>query len=274
MHQFSFFEDTSSKNLPTEPATEIQDAVQDTATDSKIVYLPYATGKKKGNQKTGEPQKVYPIRRYEDILRMANWLYQNKDPKYTLAFVIGVNIGLRANELLKLRFNQVFDADHRVRFVEDLLDTSDVLYIFQGKTDKNRPIFLNAACKDALEWYFDDIKKRKNTPSYLFPSREGGHIEVDTFRKVLKEAAQACGVKENIGTHTLRKTFGHHLWMQDPDARTDVTLIQAIYGHSDPRITMRYLGLDIYEFKRAYRKLKLNIVADPVFVGHGKPSPI
>ena len=232
---------------------------------------PGAKDKKPARQncRTGQSQKVYPIRKYEDILAMSNWLYQNQDTKYTLAFIIGVNIGLRANELLKLKYNQVFDEDGNVRYIEDLVDTSDVIYIYQGKTDKDRPIFLNAACKEALEWYFPNRGRRLYSGSYLFPSREGGHIEVDTFRKVLKKAARACGVKENIGTHTLRKTFGHHLWMQDPDARTDVTLIQAIYGHSDPRITMRYLGLDIYEFKRAYHKLKMNIVADHAFAGHG-----
>ena len=237
----------------------------------KVVDFPGVKNRKplRQNCKAGQSQKVYPIRKYEDILAMANWLYQNRDAKYTLAFVIGVNIGLRANELLKLRYNQVFDENGGIRYVEDLVDTSDVIYIYQGKTDKDRPIFLNTACKEALEWYFPSRGQRLHSNRYLFPSREGGHIEVDTFRKVLKEAAQACGVKENIGTHTLRKTFGHHLWMQDPDARTDVTLIQAIYGHSDPRITMRYLGLDIYEFKRAYHKLKMNIVADPDFAGHG-----
>ena len=212
-------------------------------------------------------QTVYPIRRYEDILAMANWMWENKNKIYSLAFIIGCNIGLRANELLQLKYNQVFDPEGNVIYQDDLADTSDVIRVFQGKTDKNRPIFLNAGCKAALEWFFPDRRDRVCTDAYLFPSREGGHIEVDTFRKVLKEAAFACGLKQNIGTHTLRKTFGYHLWMQNQEARADVTLIQAIFGHSDTRITMRYLGLDIYEFKLAYRKLRMNIAEDPDFIG-------
>lgn len=249
-------------------SSEIQQRprIEDKEKSGKILSFPQKNTPVRSTR-VGKEQKVYPIRRYEDLLSMANWLYLNKDRKYALAFIIGCNIGLRANELLQLRYSQVFDERGEVRYREDLTDTFDVIYIYQGKTDKNRPIFLNKACKDALEWFFPKRNSLLFSTDFLFPSREGGHIEVDTFRKVMKEAAAACGIRENIGTHTLRKTFGHHLWIQDPDARTDVTLIQAIYGHSDPRITMRYLGLDIYEFKRAYRKLNLNIVSDPAFAG-------
>lgn len=230
---------------------------------NKIIQFPNTP---EGYKRTNIPKGVYPIRKYEKILAMANWLYLNKDPKYVLAFVIGCNVGLRANELLKLRYSQVFDENGDIRFIEDLEDTSDVIKIYQGKTDKDRPIFLNRACKDALEWLFPDKEQRLKKDNYLFPSREGECIEVDTFRKVLKEAAKACGVKENIGTHTLRKTFGYHLFhTQSSEVRTDVTLIQSMYGHSAPRITMRYLGLDIYEFKSAYHKVNLNVVADPKF---------
>ena len=39
---------------------------------------------------------------------MANWLLEHKDRKYVLAFTLGINLGLRANELLSLKMNQVF----------------------------------------------------------------------------------------------------------------------------------------------------------------------
>lgn len=259
MEQMTMFSETA-------PVKQLRDL---NPSAGKVIQFPGSHQKHiRQNCKTGQKQTVYPIRKYDEILAMANWLYQNRDTKYVLAFIIGCNVGLRANELLKLKYNQVFDQNGNVRYEDDIADTSDVIYIYQAKTDKDRPVFLNLACKEALEWFFQDRGPRLHSNRYLFPSREGGHIKVDTFRKVLKEAAQACGIKENIGTHTLRKIFGYHLWMQDPEARTDVTLIQAIYGHSAPKITMRYLGLDIYEFKRAYHKLKLNIVADPGFLGH------
>ena len=151
-------------------------------------------GKKKPNNcKTGERQTVYPIKTHKDIIAMANWLYEHKDNKYVLAFTLGINLGLRANELFDLKMNQVFSPDGSVRLIEDEEDTSDGIDIYQSKTKKHRTVFLNAACKDALEWAFPIKGAYLHSEGYLFPSREGGAIQVGTFRKVLKEAAAACG---------------------------------------------------------------------------------
>jgi len=217
------------------------------------------------NYKKGGKQTVYPIRSYDDIVKMTNWILEHKERKYVLAFVLGINVGLRANELLSLRMKDVFNPDGSVRYAKDIEDVSDVIYVFQAKTDKYRPIFLNDSCKAALEWYFPVRNSNLYSEDYLFPSREGGSIKVDTFRKVLKEAATACGVKVNIGTHTCRKTFAYNVWLQTPEIRTDITMIQSILGHSDPKTTMRYLGIDQMEFKKVYHKLLLNVVEDRAF---------
>ena len=49
---------------------------------------------------------------------------------------------------------------------DDLEDTSDGIEILQSKTKKFRTVFLNEACKDALEW--------------CFPEREAIYIVMDT----------------------------------------------------------------------------------------------
>ena len=202
-------------------------------------------GKKKPNNcKTGERQTVYPIKTHKDIIAMANWLYEHKDNKYVLAFTLGINLGLRANELLDLKMNQVFSPDGSVRLIEDEEDTSDGIDIYQSKTKKHRTVFLNAACKDALEWAFPIKGAYLHSEGYLFPSREGGAIQVGTFRKVLKEAAAACGLKQNIGTHTCRKTWGWHQYKYNSEkANLDITMLQRAFGHSSPEVTLRYLGI-------------------------------
>lgn len=49
---------------------------------------------------------------------------------------------------------------------------------------------------------------------YIFKSREGNNrpITRQQVLNVIKDAAEAIGVKENVGTHTLRKTWGCHAW--------------------------------------------------------------
>ena len=49
-----------------------------------------------------------------------------------------------------------------------------------------------------------------------------------------------AGLQQNIGTHTLRKTFGYHLYKKTKD----VALLQCILNHSSPHITMKYIGIN------------------------------
>lgn len=226
-------------------------------------------GKKKPNNcKTGERQTVYPIKTHKDIIAMANWLYEHKDNKYVLAFTLGINLGLRANELLDLKMNQVFSSDGSVRLIEDEEDTSDGIDIYQSKTKKHRTVFLNAACKDALEWAFPIKGAYLHSEGYIFPSRESGAIQVGTFRKVLKEAAAACGLKQNIGTHTCRKTWGWHQYKYNSEkANLDITMLQRAFGHSSPEVTLRYLGITDEEDKALYKNMCINVVSDQDFVG-------
>lgn len=224
--------------------------------------------KKPNNCKTGERQTVYPIKTHKDIIAMANWLYEHKNNKYILAFTLGINLGLRANELLDLKMNQVFSPDGSVRLIEDEEDTSDGIDIYQSKTKKHRTVFLNAACKDALEWAFPIKGAYLHSEEYLFPSREGGAIQVGTFRKVLKEAAAACGLKQNIGTHTCRKTWGWHQYKYNSEkANLDITMLQRAFGHSSPEVTLRYLGITDEEDKALYKNMCINVVSDHDFVG-------
>ncbi|WP_436242946.1 tyrosine-type recombinase/integrase [Paenibacillus sp. LjRoot56] len=42
-----------------------------------------------------------------------------------------------------------------------------------------------------------------------------------------------------MGTHTLRKTFGYFAYK----AGTDIVLLQQIFNHSSPSVTLRYIGI-------------------------------
>lgn len=221
------------------------------------------------NYKKNERQTVYPIKKQEEIVAMANWLLANKGKKYVLAFVLGINLGLRANELLALRMNQVFASDGSVKIDPCLEDTSDGIVIHQSKTKKYRTVFLNAACKDALEWCFPERGSYLHCDGFLFPSREGGSIHVDTFRKAIKEAGKACGVRQNVGTHTCRKTWGWHQYKYNCNkANMDITMLQRAFGHSSPEVTLRYLGITDEEDKELYHNMCIHVVSDKAFSGH------
>ena len=55
---------------------------------------------------------------------------------------------------------------------------------------------------------------------------------------VLKIASEKLNI-EDVGTHTLRKTFGYWHYKQ----YGDVAILQDIFNHSSPSVTLRYIGI-------------------------------
>ena len=73
-----------------------------------------------------------------------------------------------------------------------------------------------------------------------------------------KDAAKACGIKQNIGTHTLRKTFGYFHYQSNHD----IVFLQRLFGHSSALITMRYIGIADEEEKKAYHDVSIDLLGD------------
>jgi integrase len=57
--------------------------------------------------------------------------------------------------------------------------------------------------------------------------------------KIINNACRKAGITDNVGTHTLRKTFGYHHYQQFHD----VAILQYLLNHSSPSITLRYIGI-------------------------------
>lgn len=261
-------------------------------------YVWASTFKKDGMRKLvarnsykGEEKKAYPIIQKRQLESMSSWLYTHKDKKYLLAFVLGINLGLRANELLSLRKHDLFLKDGTIRYVEDITDTSDHIRVYQKKTrnsrySKYRNVFLNAACVDILNWYFPHICSRLYTDKdvendrrsievdhcrggndFVFPSAQKcgkKEMTVDGLRKVLGEASKACGLPQNIATHTIRKTFGiaNGITKTVGGMQIDVDKVQRLLGHSSGETTLRYLDTDQMSLKADYHSCCLDITGN------------
>ena len=55
------------------------------------------------------------------------------------------------------------------------------------------------------------------------------------------------GLKE-VRTHALRKNFEYHHYKQFKD----ITILQQIFNHSFPSVTLRYLGINQDEIDKSY----------------------
>ena len=76
---------------------------------------------------------------------------------------------------------------------------------------------------------------------YIFKSRNGKNKPITRVRAytILNTAAKNIGLEE-IGTHTLRKTFGYWFYKETKD----IALLQQLFNHSSPSITLRYIGIN------------------------------
>jgi len=176
----------------------------------------------KGVKKGQGANTVEPIRDPEKIREMKEILLHQSYRNYFL-FTFGINSGLRISDILPLRVMDVRHTEH--------------LRIHEKKTRKTRKIPMTAALRNEIDKYICGMADS----DYLFPSRKGSKpITRETAWKIINDAANICGIEGSIGTHSMRKTFGYHFYQQTKD----VAMLQQIFGHSAPSITLRYIGIN------------------------------
>lgn len=165
---------------------------------------------------------VQPIRDKFKIEEMKSELLRNGTRDYLL-FVIGINTGLRISDILELKVKDVKGKTH--------------IAIIENKTKKNKRFKVN----NSLRYELDNYIKGMDDEDYLFKSRKGENKPITRVQayRILKNAGVNIGLSE-IGTHTLRKTFGYHFYQKTKD----VVLLQELFNHSAPSVTLRYIGIN------------------------------
>lgn len=185
---------------------------------------------------------VHPIREKRQIEAMKKVLRGNSLRNYAL-FVLGINSGLRISDLLKLKVSDVLDEKGSQR---------DRLVLREKKTGKSKEFPFGKTTRMALKEYLDSVELCQDDA--LFPSRKGkGHLSRQQAYNILNEAARDVGIKEAIGTHTLRKTFGYWAYKSG----VDITRIQKLLNHSSPSVTLAYIGITQEELDKVYLNLNL-----------------
>jgi site-specific recombinase XerD len=179
---------------------------------------------------------VEPIRNKKQIEALKKYLRGQNIRDYLL-FVLGINSGLRISDLLKLNIEDVQGQER--------------ISIREQKTGKAKDFPLSDTCKKAIHEY---LKSTNIKTGCLFASRKVDKpiTRVQAYR-ILNESAQRVGIKEAVGTHTLRKTFGYHAYTNG----VDITRILKLLNHSAPSVTLAYIGITKEELDNVYITLNL-----------------
>jgi integrase len=170
--------------------------------------------------------KVQPIRNPKDLERMKAILRRQSLRNYVL-FRVGCNTALRPGDLVGLRVGSVRDERGEIR---------ERITVRQEKTGKTARFKLPESVRKELTEYTAGMKE----DSPLFPSRQGGKaITTVQMWRIISTAADKAGIDE-IGAHSLRKSWGYRAYKDTKN----IAAVQHQLCHSNPKETMRYIGMD------------------------------
>jgi len=158
---------------------------------------------------------------------------KNKERDYAI-LTLFLNCGLRLSELVSININKIKN------------DTLTVI----GKGNKERTIYLNKACKSAIDAYLRvrpvDGVKDKNA---LFLSERKKRISNKTVQHIVKKYIKAAGLDpERYSTHKLRHTAATLMYKH---GNVDIRALQEILGHESVSTTEIYTHVDNQHLKNA-----------------------
>lgn len=172
--------------------------------------------------------------RDEQTLDIFNQNIVAVDQLYADVWHIGVNLALRVGDLIAIEFANIDVENARIKVVEQ-------------KTGKVRNIKLNDKVLNIIkrrrESYPDDV--------YLFqPHRRNRQTNKPVSKSSVYKAFRKASINLSVQctTHTMRKTRGYQLRR----AGYDISVISKLLNHSDPRVTMRYIGIDQDDIDETY----------------------
>jgi len=196
-------------------------------------------------------KEVQPIRDTKKIDAMKSIMRGESNYRDLLLFVLGINTGLRISDILALKWSSFINGGGR------LLKVGDQLNVVEIKTKKIKSFMINRSVAEALKLYYDSLAN-VNPDDPVFSSRKTDDGSLQPITRIaawqmLNRYANMVGLDDGIGTHTLRKTFGYHLYKKG----VALEYIQKMLNHSSPAITLRYIGITQEQLNDIYVELNL-----------------
>lgn len=184
-----------------------------------------------------------PFRSQSDRDAMSSYFRKRSARDHAL-FTFGLYTGRRIGDMVRLDVGDVAYIDKRGR-----LCVRDRIEIVERKTGKTIDLLLHPSARRTLSRYFrqrmcDAPSKGLLLLEPLFKSRQKNRrgeqrVTQQHVWRILKKAAEHCGIEYRVGTHSLRKTFGYNLYQ----GGTNIELIQKLLNHSSPEVTLSYIGI-------------------------------
>ena len=157
---------------------------------------------------------------------VASFLAAVRREKYRAVLTTIYAGGLRISEACRLRPGDI--------------DSKRMVITVRGKGGKERQTMLSVRLLDCLRDYWR--QERPARDGWLFPGNtRAGHTSPETVRNVFHKVIDAVGITKKVTPHSLRHCFATHLI----ESGTDVTVVQALLGHSSILTTQIYTHVSV-----------------------------
>jgi integrase len=176
---------------------------------------------------------VEPIRDWEKIQEIKSLLLSEQKFRDWLMFTLGLNFALRISDLLKLRVSDVYDND---------MYPKNRVILREKKTGKENILTITNGSRESLIQY-SKVTQIKYSDDFLFKSRQGGNRPIDRVQayRIINSLVRKVGLNDiNVGTHSLRKTWGYFAYKKFNLSLDDIMLK---LNHQSIQSTKRYIGL-------------------------------
>lgn len=175
-------------------------------------------------------------------------------------YLCAINIGLRSGDLCRLRWSNVYDENWEIKKYEKFAPQKQKKRDSFGNITERKYIELiynSDFCEAVALWreWLLEYGYNIELDDYMFKSNRGGHITEDSWYKTVVRNCKLAGIKQPIGTHGLRKTYGRRYYLNSE--RKDIAIVElmSIFGHSSVRITLRYICILPEEIRKNQERI-------------------
>lgn len=178
------------------------------------------------------PQKTLPkVLSLEEALSLLDAVQSDKESKNRVRdyaiLTLFLNCGMRVSELVGINLNDIDSSLRSIRVT--------------GKGSKERIIYLNDACREALEAYLVErrsLPKASVRDNALFISRLEQRMSVKTVQAMVYKYLKMAGLEaKHYSVHKLRHTAATLMYQS---GNVDVRVLKDILGHEQLNTTQIY----------------------------------
>lgn len=146
-----------------------------------------------------------------------------------------LNCGMRLSELVGINISDIDFTEKKVRIL--------------GKGNKERMVYLNDACINAIHEYIDSRENSLTDPQALFLSKKGGRISRRRVEQIVEQMLRQCGLSgKGLSVHKLRHTAATLMYQY---GNVDTLTLKEILGHKSIATTEIYTHLSNDILKKA-----------------------